>query len=162
MAWYGKRICVFGRPALAAAIFFCHTLGVICLPVGWQVFFSGYQEGKIIFFSSLEVWDQLTRRKMVFLLSPVAKSYFFTVCPHGVWRRKPYICSSFGFSAVYLTLLVSVCLQWEVDKRENTQCGWLARRNVSTSSGKAGSRPWVRRARRLWWLWSWMRRGVPR
>lgn len=94
------------------------------------------------FFSNLEARDQLTGRKMFrFLLSPMPKSYFFTVCPHRAWRRKPYICSSLGFSAVYPALLGSVCSQWEVDKRESTRYGWPARRSVSTSSGKAGSRP---------------------
>lgn len=72
------------------------------------------------FFSHLEAQGQLTGRRMVFLLSPLPKKLFLH-CPHRAWRRKPYICSSFGLSAIYPWVLC--CLQWEVDKRESTQYG---------------------------------------
>jgi hypothetical protein len=70
-----------------------------------------------------------------FLFSPG----LFTWCPSRPW----------GASEVFVPPLVSqlltapsaiLCLQWEADRRESIQSELLAKRNVSISSGKAGTR----------------------
>ena len=156
---HGNCACVIRhpRPALASALF-CYThLDGLLSPQMIDVYLGVSGGPEIIFlqfgglgsiswkkggFSPFQWPTKIDIPSIVNDLSPalhprVAPLLFVL----RVWRPELHTGSSCGLSPAHPTLCCSLCLQWEAGRRGSTRSGWLAKRNVSTSSGKAASRP---------------------